>query len=136
MHARFATLGHQDAKPLGPPLPSVAHRAPHPLGLLRARRERPCRRPAEQRDERAAFQLIDLHSLPPARDGLQDIELTANSLRVSERPYNLFAVRRLRGAGKRQIDESRLFTDQDEGLFTNSAYTRRRLISDILRPLL
>src|SRR5262249_34027943 len=39
-----------------------------------------------------------------------------------------------RGAN-RQIDESRLLTDQDEGLFTNSAYTRRRLISDILRPL-
>jgi len=46
-------------------------------------------RAAEQRDERAAFQLIDLHSLPPARDGLQDIGLTANSQRVSERLYNL-----------------------------------------------
>ena len=44
---------------------------------------------AKQRDERAAVQLIDLHSLPPARDGLQDNELTANSLRVSERLHNL-----------------------------------------------
>jgi hypothetical protein len=57
--------------------------------LLRARRERPRRRTADERDELAAFQLIDLHSLPPARDGLQDIELTANSQRVSERLYNL-----------------------------------------------
>ena len=30
----------------------------HALGLLRARRERPCRRAAEQRDERAAFHSI------------------------------------------------------------------------------
>ena len=74
--------------------------------------------------------------MPASQVGWQDSEGAANSQRVSERPYNLFAVRRLRGAGKRQIDESRLFTDQDEGLFTNSAYTRRRLISDILRPLL
>jgi hypothetical protein len=38
---------------------------------------------AEQRDELAPFQLIELHSLPPARIGLQDIELAANSQRVS-----------------------------------------------------
>ena len=32
--------------------------------LLRARRERPCRGRAEQRNEIAAFQLIELHSVP------------------------------------------------------------------------
>src|SRR5262249_27755963 len=36
---------------------------PHPLALLRARRERPCGHP-EQRDERAPFQLIELHAVP------------------------------------------------------------------------
>jgi len=40
-------------------------------------------------DELAAFRIIELHSLPPARDRLQDIELMANSQRVSERVYNL-----------------------------------------------
>jgi hypothetical protein len=35
-----------------------------PAGLLRARRERQCSRRAEQRDELAAFQLIELHSIP------------------------------------------------------------------------
>jgi hypothetical protein len=38
----------------------------------------PCRA-AEQRDELAPFQLIELHSIPPARAGLQDIELAAIS---------------------------------------------------------
>ena len=38
---------------------------PYPFGLLRPRRERPHRRrAAEQRDELAAFQLIELHSIP------------------------------------------------------------------------
>ncbi|HKD92513.1 MAG TPA: hypothetical protein VKB56_11430 [Terriglobales bacterium] len=37
--------------------------APHPVSLLRARRERPRSRAAEQRDEGAAFQLIELHSI-------------------------------------------------------------------------
>jgi hypothetical protein len=39
---------------------------PHPVALLlRPRRERPCRRrAAEQRDELAAFYLIELHSVP------------------------------------------------------------------------
>jgi hypothetical protein len=42
--------------------------------LLRARRERPRRRAAEQRYELAPFQLIELHSGPlPARAELQDI---------------------------------------------------------------
>ena len=46
-------------------------------GLLRARRERPRRRrAAEKRDELASLQLIELHSAsPPAKVGLQDIEL-------------------------------------------------------------
>ena len=47
--------------------------------LLRSRRERPRDCAAEQHDELAASQLIKLHSLLPAGDGLQDIELTANS---------------------------------------------------------
>src|SRR5262252_3748312 len=38
--------------------------APHPLARLRARRERPRCPAAEQRDELASFQLIELH-LPP-----------------------------------------------------------------------
>jgi hypothetical protein len=37
---------------------------------LRARRERPRRRTAEQRDELAAFQLIELHSIPANQAGL------------------------------------------------------------------
>jgi len=46
------------------------------------RRERPRRPAAEQRDELAALQLIELHSIPPARAGLQDIELARISQRV------------------------------------------------------
>jgi hypothetical protein len=43
---------------------------------VRPRRERPCCRAAEQRDEVAPFQLIELHSVsPPARAELQHIEL-------------------------------------------------------------
>jgi hypothetical protein len=42
--------------------------APHPFALLCARRERPRgRRAAEQRDELAAFQLIELHSIPASQ---------------------------------------------------------------------
>jgi hypothetical protein len=38
------------------------------MGLLRARRERPrSRRAAEQRDELAPFQLIELHPLPASQ---------------------------------------------------------------------
>jgi hypothetical protein len=56
------------------------------VGLLRARRERSHRRcAAEQRDELASVQLIELHSEPTARAGLQDIELARSSQRVSER---------------------------------------------------
>ena len=39
-----------------------------------ARRDRPRRRAADKRDEVAPFQLIKLHSSPPARAALQDIE--------------------------------------------------------------
>jgi hypothetical protein len=51
--------------PLGSSLASRAHAdAPHPLALLRARRERPRRRrTAEQRDELAASKLIEMHPL-------------------------------------------------------------------------
>jgi hypothetical protein len=43
-----------------------------------------CRAAAEQRDELASFQLIELHSVPcAARAGLQDIELARISQRVS-----------------------------------------------------
>jgi len=43
--------------------------APHPLALLRARRERPCgRRAAEKRDEFASMWLIEWHPTPMSRD--------------------------------------------------------------------
>ncbi len=41
--------------------------APRPLRLLRACRERPRRRAAEQRDELTALQLIELHSMPTSQ---------------------------------------------------------------------
>jgi hypothetical protein len=41
--------------------------APNPLALLRPRRERPrSRRAAEERDELAPFQLIEMHQMPQA----------------------------------------------------------------------
>ena len=39
---------------------------PHAFALLRARRERPRRRAAQQRDERTSLQSIELHPLPLA----------------------------------------------------------------------
>src|SRR5262249_10292126 len=65
--------------------------------LLRARRERPCcRRTAEQRNELAAFQMIELHSVPcqQARAGFQVIELARISQRVRRAFYNRPAIRR------------------------------------------
>jgi hypothetical protein len=60
------------------------------LRLLRTRRERPRRcRAAEQPDELASFQLVELHSVAASQGRLQDIELARISQRVSERPYNL-----------------------------------------------
>jgi hypothetical protein len=42
--------------------------ATHPIRLLRARRERPRRgRAAEQRDELASFQSMELHSIPECK---------------------------------------------------------------------
>src|SRR5262249_33612708 len=41
--------------------------APHPLALLRARRERPRRSAAGDRDELTPFQLIELHSFPASQ---------------------------------------------------------------------
>jgi hypothetical protein len=71
--------------------------------LLRARRERPgSRRAAEQRDELASFQLIELHSVPSqAGAGLQDIELARISQEVTERFCDLLAV----GEGAEETSE-------------------------------
>src|SRR5215831_855719 len=54
---------------IGLPVGSDQHAdAPHPLTRLRASRERPRRRrAAEQRDELAAFQSIELHSIPASQ---------------------------------------------------------------------
>jgi hypothetical protein len=63
----------------------MRHLARSPDRLLRARRKRPGRsRAAEQRDELASLQLIELHLIPPARAALQDIEWAGISQRVSE----------------------------------------------------
>jgi hypothetical protein len=49
------------------------------------------RRAAEKCDELASFQLIELHSIPPARAGLQDNELARISQEVTERFSSLFS---------------------------------------------
>jgi hypothetical protein len=64
--------------------------------LLRARRTRPRRRAAEQRDELAAFQLIELQSVPPARAGLEDIELARISQEVNTPDLGFYTVDRAR----------------------------------------
>jgi hypothetical protein len=46
---------------------------------------------AEQRDELAPFQLIELHSMPPSQAGLQDIKLAGVSQEVLGRFYPLVA---------------------------------------------
>jgi hypothetical protein len=50
------------------------------------------RRAAEKCDELASFRLIELHSIPPARAGLQDNELARISQEVTERFSSLLAV--------------------------------------------
>jgi len=58
--------------------------------LLRARRERPRRRrAAEQRDEIAAFQLVELHSISASQRRMQDIE---SAMVSQERIYDLSSV--------------------------------------------
>ena len=58
--------------------------------LLRARRERPRRRrAAEQRDEIAAFQLVELHSISASQPRMQDIE---SAMVSQERIYDLSSV--------------------------------------------
>ena len=68
-------VGHADDR--NPPRGLRRHR-----WLLRARRERPRgRRTAEERNELAPFQLIELHS-GPASAALHDIELAGISQRT------------------------------------------------------
>jgi hypothetical protein len=70
-------------------LRNPTHRHPR---LLRAGREGPDGRgAADERDEIAAFQLIELHSMPASQAGLQDIELARVSQRLSGRLHNLQA---------------------------------------------
>jgi hypothetical protein len=65
-----------------------------PSGLLPAPRERPRgRRAVDERDELTPFQLIELHLALPAQARSQDIELARISQEVTERFYNLLAVR-------------------------------------------
>jgi hypothetical protein len=56
--------------------------------LLRARGNRPRDRDAEQRDELASFELIELHSVLPVRAASQDIELAGISQRSWRALYN------------------------------------------------
>ena len=87
--AEFAQPLHKGGDPLAPGRRRA--RAQEPDGrqlarLLRARRERPRRRrAAEQRDELAPFQLIELHRTSRAQAGQQDIEFARISQEVLER---------------------------------------------------
>src|SRR5262249_62022511 len=74
----------------------------HLVGLLRAYRERPCRRAAEQRDELAPFQRIELHSVPASQGGLQDIKLARRSQRVVIAAPRLSAYQRSFGGASRR----------------------------------
>jgi hypothetical protein len=47
--------------------------------------------PPSRRNERASFQLIELHAVPAARAGLQDIELARIIQEEAERFYNLLS---------------------------------------------
>ena len=61
-------LGHSNDTPLPGNESSALGRGRQLVRLLRAHRERPRRcRTAEQRDELAAFQLIELHEMPRSR---------------------------------------------------------------------
>jgi hypothetical protein len=46
--------------------------------VLRARRERPRRRAAEQRDELAPFQLIELHRTPASQGRIADLTMKSS----------------------------------------------------------
>src|SRR5262249_15597018 len=59
--------GRAEPPPLGIVGTTHPDRDLAPLALLRPRDEWPRRRPAEQRDELAAFQLVELHSVPAAK---------------------------------------------------------------------
>jgi hypothetical protein len=74
------------------------------LRLLRARRERPCRRTAEQRDELAAL-WIELHAIPhdERRAAPQDIELPAISQQLVEQPASCSPMPSARAAPHRRL---------------------------------
>ena len=55
------------------PLPGADKADDRRRRLLRARRERPSGRPAEQRDEIASFYLIELHSVPVSQGRIRRI---------------------------------------------------------------
>ncbi len=68
-----------------------------------ARRERPRRRrAAEERDELAPFQLIELHSVPVRQGRIEDIELA----RISQEGNDLQPVSRPRGPPMSEIGVS------------------------------
>jgi hypothetical protein len=65
--------------------------AAHLLALLRPRRERPSRRAAEQRDNLATLQLMEMHRIPQARECIARISDCSGSVsgygrRAADRP--------------------------------------------------